>query len=30
MELLRVYHCCWEQDCKVPVIFVSLMNPPLA
>src|SRR5271156_4200276 len=30
MELLRVYHCCWEQAFTTPVTKVSLVNPPLA
>jgi len=29
MELLRVYHCCWSQELRFPVITASLMNPPL-
>jgi hypothetical protein len=29
-ELLRVYHCCWEQPLTAPVISESPMNPPLA
>src|SRR5271163_1158657 len=28
--LLRVYHCCWEQDSMSPVITLSPINPPLA